>query len=191
MFKRRTVLSAAIAATAVFAGSVHAKQKEKTQGKSIIFVYSKTGNTLRLAERIAEKTGAPLIQIKPLHPYAKQYAQMTDLARHQIETNATIPLTTKIPDLSQYTDIYIGGPYWWGGLDVPMRSFLTEHPMEGKKIFPFITSGSSNPQGAIDDIKRLCPKATIEPFFYCPGSRAYSSLSDLDIWIEATKKLSE
>lgn len=156
--------------------------------KGIIIVYSKTGSTYRLAERIREKTAYPLVRIELVKPYAKNYADMTDLARDEINTDARREIATKIPDLSSYTDVYIGGPYWWGGLDVPMRTFLKDHPLDGKRVHPFITSGSSNPEGALDDIKRLCPKATIEPYFYTPGSRAYSSLNELDKWIENSLK---
>ena len=184
MLKRRQVIQTAIFATSFSVLRAFAKNSRK----GIIIVYSKTGSTYRLAERIHEKTGFPLIRLELVKPYAENYAEMTDLAREEIHSDARREISTQIPDLNSYTDIYIGGPYWWGGLDVPMGTFLKDHPLEGKRVHPFITSGSSAPDGALKDIKRLCPKAEIEPYFCSPGSRAYSSLANLDKWIEQSLK---
>lgn len=184
MLKRRQVIGTVFSAAALSILPVSAQNVRK----GIIVVYSRTGNTFGLAQRIHEKTGYPILRLQLVKPYAENYNDMTYLARDEIRSDARREIATKIPDLSGYTDIYVGGPYWWGGLDVPMRTFLQDHPLEGKRIHPFITSGSSSPRGAIEDIRRLCPKATIEPHFYSSNSEVSSALNNLDKWIEESLK---
>ncbi len=185
MLKRRQVIGTVFSAAALSILPVSAQNARK----GIIVVYSRTGNTLELAQRIHEKTGYQILRLQLVKPYAENYNDMTYLARDEIRSDARREIATEIPNLSAYTDIYVGGPYWWGALDVPMRTFLKDHPLDSKRVHPFITSGSSSPRGEVEDIRRLCPKATIEPYFYSSSSEVSSALNKLDKWIEESQSL--
>lgn len=111
MLKRRQVIGTVFSAAALSILPVSAQNVRK----GIIVVYSRTGNTFGLAQRIHEKTGYPIIRLELVKPYAENYNDMTYLARDEIRSDARREIATKIPDLSGYTDIYVGGPYWWGG----------------------------------------------------------------------------
>ena len=80
--------------------------------------------------------------------------------------------------------LLLGSPYWWGSLSVPMATFLMDENLAGKTVYPFITSGSSSPQGALDRIRELCPQAKIGAHFYVPGAEAADADNDVAAWLK-------
>ena len=138
--------------------------------KAIIIYYSRSGNTESIARVIAEATGAKMLRIDVKEPYAEAYSDMTDIARDEVRRKARRELKTEIPDLSGYEVVYLGSPYWWGSLSVPMSTFL-------------MTSGSSSPSGALSRIRELCPAATMGEHFYVPGSEARDAGADIRAWL--------
>ena len=115
--------------------------------KAIIIYYSRTGSTEAIAEVIAKETGVRVLRIDVKDPYAASYGDMTDIARSEVRRKARRELSTAIPDLSGFDVVFLGSPYWWGSLSVPMATFLMDHNLAGKRVYPFITSGSSSPAG--------------------------------------------
>ena len=150
---------------------------------TLIIVYSRTGSTAQLAGFIAEKTGASILRIDAREPYASSYSAMTDIARNEKRRGLRREIATPIPDLSRYKTVFIGSPYWWGGLAVPMWTLLSDHPMAGKRVIPFITSGSSSPHGTLDEMRTLMPNAKIDQYFYTPGDSASSARKEVNAWL--------
>lgn len=170
------VLSCGLGRTAIAAGS-----------KSIVIYFSCTGTVEGLAKKVAKLTGADILKLELVKPYAANYSDMTYIAREERSSGARREIATKIPDLSGYDTIYIGTPYWWGGVSIPMRTFLSDHPMEGKTVVPFVVSGSSSPEGAWEDIHRCCPKAKILDGFHKTQSEAAGADADLENWLKRLK----
>lgn len=119
------------------------------QSKSIVIIYSRTGSTEQLARWIAEETKSDYLKLELVEPYAESYGAMTNIAREERASGKRREIKTTIPDLAAYDTIWLGSPYWWGGYSVPMLTFLKDHPLEGKRVLPFCTSGSSSPDGAV------------------------------------------
>lgn len=109
---------------------------------------------------------------------------MTGIARSERANNARREIAAAIPDLSGYDVVVIGSPYWWGGLSIPMRTFLMDHPLAGKRVLPFCVSASSSPSGAWADVRTFCPNAQIAEGFHTTESRATSSRDDLVAWLK-------
>lgn len=152
--------------------------------KAIIIYYSRTGSTEAIAEVIAKETGARVLRIDVKDPYAASYGDMTDIARSEVRRKARRELSTTIPDLSGFDVVFLGSPYWWGSLSVPMATFLMDNNLAGKRVYPFITSGSSSPAGALSRIRELCPKAEVGEYFYVPGSQASGAADDVKAWLK-------
>lgn len=183
-FTSRRGLLAGFGAAALLASAPCAFAASKAKPKAIIILFSRSGNTAYLAERIYAETGAPILRIEPKVPYAPRYSDMTDGAREEIRKWSRREIRTKIPDLSGYDTVFICAPLWWGHLDTPMRTFLMDHPLAGKTIYPVTTSGSSSPAGVVADIHKLCPKAAIKPEFWVPGDEARKSDAELRVWLK-------
>ena len=176
---RRAFLGAvtAVAASSAFAaGSAPGK-------RALIIYYSRTGNTEALARMIQARTGADLLRLDVKEPYAESYGAMTNIAREERASGKRREIKTTIPDLSAYDTIWLGSPYWWGGYSVPMLTFLKDHPLDGKRVLPFCTSGSSSPDGAWADLRKLAPKAKIEEGFWVPDDDVSSSREELLAWV--------
>ena len=65
------------------------------------------GNTMVLAEMIAEKTGGELFEIKPAKPYPKDYKTTTEIAKREQNENAR-PALLNDKDISGYDTIFLG-----------------------------------------------------------------------------------
>lgn len=75
------------------------------------------GNTAIVAEMIAEETGADLFEVIPDDDhYPMTYSELTDVAKREQNDNARPAYAGEVPDLSQYSTIFIGAPVWWGRL---------------------------------------------------------------------------
>ena len=109
---------------------------------------------------------------------------MTYVARDEVQRKARRELKTPLPDLTSFDTVFLGSPYWWGSLSVPMATLLMDENLAGKTVYPFITSGSSSPQGALDRIRELCPQAKIGAHFYVPGAEAADADNDVAAWLK-------
>ena len=73
------------------------------------------GNTAIVAQMIAEQTGADTFEILPVDDhYPMTYSELTDVAKQEQNENARPAYEGGVPDLSQYSTIFIGAPVWWG-----------------------------------------------------------------------------
>ncbi|MDO5531489.1 flavodoxin [Sutterella sp.] len=183
---RRSLLlsTAALSLTALTPGLLRAAEGSR----AIVIYYSRTGTVEGLAQEIARHAKADILRLDVKVPYAEAYEDMTYGAQEEVRTNARRELSTVIPDLSGYDTVFLGSPYWWGSISVPVNTFLMDHPLAGKKVFPFIVSASSSPSGAVSRIRERCAQATVGRHFHVTQSRAGSATAALDRWVDEALK---
>ncbi len=155
------------------------------ENKSLVVVFSGTGNTRGVAERIAELTGADLAEILPAQPYTAE-----DLNYNDPTTRATVEQNT--PDarpeianeisLDGYATVYLGYPIWWGQAPRILSTFVENHDFTGITVIPFCTSGSS---GAGRTGEKLGEQAGTGTFL--PSTRFDAGVSDTELqtWIDS------
>ena len=155
------------------------------ESKSLIVVFSCTGTTKGIAEKIAALTGAELVDLVPAQPYTAE-----DLNYNDRSTRATVEQNT--PDarpeiandisLDGVTTLYLGYPIWWGQAPRIMSTFVESHDFTGITVIPFCTSGGS---GAGRTGETLGEQAGTGTFL---GSTRFSSgVSDAELqsWIDS------
>jgi len=155
------------------------------ENKSLVVVFSCTGTTKGIAEKIAALTGAELVDLVPAQPYTAE-----DLNYNDRSTRATVEQNT--PDarpeiandisLDGVTTLYLGYPIWWGQAPRIMSTFVESHDFTGIMVIPFCTSGSS---GAGRTGETLGEQAGTGTFL---GSTRFSSgVSDAELqsWIDS------
>lgn len=133
--------------------------------KTLVTYFSASGNTARLAKKLAEAAGADLYEIKPAVPYTsadlnwqnKQSRSSIEMSDHSsrpelADTNANI---------AGYDTIYVGFPVWWYIAPTIINSFLESYDFSGKKIILFATSGGSGFGKAVQNLKPSAPNADI------------------------------
>ena len=115
--------------------------------KTLVVVFSATGTTKGVAEKIAALENADLYEIKAAQEYTE-----ADLNWHDSESRTTLEQNDKSArpaigseriSLEGYEKIYIGYPIWWGEEPRIMDTFAESCDFTGATVIPFCTSGGS------------------------------------------------
>lgn len=137
-------------------------------GKVLIVYLSRTQNTKALAEMIQEEVGGTLVSLELETPYPEDYEAIVAQVARENEEGTLPSLKTKI-DLSQYEIVFVGFPTWGMRLPPPMKTFLTENDLEGKKVIPFNTNAGYGIGSSFDTVAKLCKKSTVLKGFSTRG----------------------
>ncbi|MBQ9582545.1 MAG: flavodoxin [Synergistaceae bacterium] len=132
------------------------------------------GNTMVLAEMIAEKTGGELFEIKPAKPYPKDYKTTTEIAKREQNENAR-PALLNDKDISGYDTIFLGYPNWWGDMPMIIYTFLESHDFSGKTVIPFCTHGGSGLSGTEGTLRRRLSKSRLMKGLAMSGTTAQNN----------------
>ena len=147
----------------------------------LIAYYSYSGNTKSVAEKIKELTGGDLFEIVPQNAYPANYNDTVNLAKKE-KSEKLKPLLVNNGNISDYDTIFLGSPVWWYSFASPIRTFLSENDFSGKTIIPFCTHGGGGASETYNDIKILCPDATVKEGFTSFSDSAKTS--DIEHWIK-------
>lgn len=135
--------------------------------KTFVAYFSATGTTRRLAQSLAELTGADLFEIKPEIPYAKADLNWMDSkSRSSIEMNdaSSRPAIAGTPEnMADYDTVFIGFPIWWYVAPTIISTFLESCDFAGKTVIPFATSGGSGVGKTDSILHALRPDANWKP----------------------------
>lgn len=147
---------------AVMTQAVGGQTNPETENeKELVAYFSRTGTTERAALRIAELTGAEVVEIEVSEPYSGSYEATLNRAERELGANARPAVTTVVENMGQYDTIYVGYPIWYGTAPMPVFTFLENYDLSGKTIVPFCTSGGSGIGASVDDIRESCPNSTV------------------------------
>ncbi|WP_319402930.1 flavodoxin [uncultured Anaeromusa sp.] len=117
---------------------------EGIQGrKTLIIYYSRSGHTREAAKKIQAQTGGDLLEIETAKPYPREYADVVQQAKQEIEADYKPEIKTKVENIASYDVVFIGSPIWWGTIAPPVASFLAKNDLAGKTVVPFVTHAGS------------------------------------------------
>lgn len=146
--------------------------------------YITIGNTEKVAKVIAKETGAELFKIEQKVPYAQDYQTCIGQAKKDLNNHAR-PEITDIPyDISEYDEIYLGYPNYWGDLPMAVYTFLEALQWDGKIIHPFCTHEGSGSGQTVHKIESVCKGAVVTKGLAIYGSEAGESKDVILGWIE-------
>ena len=115
---------------------------------TLVVVFSCTGTTKGVADRIADVTDADLYEIVPAVPYTDDDRDWNDEnSRCTVEQNDpdVRPEIGSDPiDLEGYEVIFVGYPIWFGEEPRIMDTFVESCDFGDATVIPFCTSGSSD-----------------------------------------------
>ena len=116
-------------------------------GKTLVVVFSATGTTKGVAEKIAAIENADLYEIKAVQEYTAADLDWNDQSsrttKEQNDKTARPAIGSEPLSLDGYTKIYIGYPIWWGEEPRIMDTFVESYDFTGITLIPFCTSGGS------------------------------------------------
>lgn len=151
--------------------------------KVLIAYYSRSGNTREIATQIQAVVGGDIVELETVTPYPNEYSAVTKQAKEELQQGVKPALKTKIADFASYDVIFVGSPNWWNTIASPVRTFLSEYDFAEKTIAPFITHEGSGLGVSVEDIKKLCPKATVLDGLAVRGKSVKSAQNDVSQWL--------
>ena len=172
-------------------------QAEAGKGNPLVLVFSRAdenyvvgtvevGNTMVLAQMIAEKTGADLFEIERVTAYPTGYDDCCDEALEEQRASARPELKT-MPDITGFDTVYFGVPCWWGDLPMPVYTAIEALDWNGKTISPFNTHEGSGESGMFSTLASKCAGATVTDGLTMTGGTAQNNRSEaeseVDSWL--------
>ena len=130
----------------------------------MVAYFSATGNTQRIARRIAELTGADIYRIQPAEPYAENPYDDSDKIQNEAY-NDLRPGVANLPEnLDKYDTIFVGSPIWWHQPAMVVCTFLESYDLNGKTVIPFFTyDAKSYLNEAMQKIYKVTPTSAHIP----------------------------
>ena len=128
--------------------------------KKLIAYFSASGVTKRVAENLNTVIDSDIFEIEPKEKYTSADLNWNDKnSRSSIEMNdkSSRPEIKNKIDVSNYDTIIIGFPVWWYTAPTIINTFIEENNLKGKRIYVFVTSGSTNYQESLEDLRKTYP----------------------------------
>jgi len=125
--------------------------------KSLVLYYSRTGNTRRVAKKIASLLGAEEEEIKDV----KKRSGFLGYVGAGIDALFSKPtqIAPLAHNVADFDLIVIGTPVWAGRMTPAVRTFLQRSELRGKKVALFCTTGGIGVEGTIKGMVKLIPGA--------------------------------
>ena len=151
--------------------------------KILVSYFSASGITKRVAEKVATAINGDLFEIEPKKKYTEEDLDWTNKqSRSSIEMNENIKpeIVSKVSNLDDYDTVVLAFPIWWYKEPTIIDKFLEENDMNGKKIYVFVTSGSSSIDSTYKNLKNNFPNLN-----FISGKRftGTESVEDYKSWI--------
>ena len=122
--------------------------------KTAIVYYSLQGNTRYVCEKVSKELGADLIELVPVKAYP-------DKGMVKFLWGGSAVTFKKKPELEPYTFnkndydlVILATPVWASSFTPPLRTFLEDNDLTGKKIAVIATSAGGNSAKCIAALKQ-------------------------------------
>jgi flavodoxin len=130
--------------------------------KTLIAFHSKTGYTRRVAQKLAGRLVADLDEIRIVQPLDGRLGYL--MCAVEAMAGLAPALRPSRKDSANYDLVVVGTPVWFWSLASPVRSWLEEHPLRGRRFGFFCTMGGSGASCAFSTMAKLAgdkPVATL------------------------------
>ena len=121
---------------------------------------SKVGSIERIAKEFSAQTQAPIFEIKTAKPYGETYDETAIMARQELADKALPQLAEEV-SIAKYDTIILGFPIWFGSYPRAIASWFESQDFSGKKVYIFVTFGSSGWAQSFDDASAALPNAQL------------------------------
>jgi len=140
------------------------------------------GNTEIVAEFIQKAVGGDLFEIETVKEYSRDYMTCTEEAQEELRAKARPELKRYLDDISEYDNIFVCGPCWWGTFPMAVLTQLERLDFTGKKVFAVMTHEGSGLGGSERSLKQSCKGAAIGRGLAVHGADAARSEATVAAW---------
>lgn len=154
--------------------------------------WSKTGNkfiekgytedVVEVLKSLLDKD-TDVFRINPIKPYSSTYKECLQETMSDFKSKARPEIENFNLDISEYDEIYLAYPNYFGTAPMPVFSFLESLDLDGKIIHPICTNGGSGLANSIKDIQNSAPKAIVKEGLSIFGGQSETYKDLLSNWI--------
>ena len=121
--------------------------------RTLIVYYSMGGNTQYAAERIAERLGADMLRLEPIKAYPSKGFKKFFWGGKSAVMGETPELAPYRFHGGDYDRIIFAFPVWAGSVTPPIRTFIKENDLRGKRIAAVACQSGSGAEKAFGKLK--------------------------------------
>ena len=140
------------------------------------------GNTEICAEFIQKAVGGDLFEVDTVKGYSESYMKCIEEAKTELRNQERPELKNYLDNISDYDNIFICGPCWWGTYPMAVFTQLERLDFAGKKVLPLMTHEGSGLGGSVRDLKKICKGAAFGDGLAVHGADAAGSESTIAAW---------
>ena len=142
----------------------------------------KKGNTEICAEFIQNAVGGELFEVETVNEYSENYHKCVEEANKELKENARPELKKYLEDISDYDNVFVCGPCWWGTYPVAVFSQLEKLDFTGKKVMVLMTHEGSGLGNSERDLRKICKGAIFGPGIAVHGADAKKAEAAVSEW---------
>ncbi|KAF5076771.1 Flavodoxin [anaerobic digester metagenome] len=125
---------------------------------TLVVFFSFEGNTKLVGDAIAKTMGADTVELKTSKQYPTAGIGKFFWGGKSVLFGETPQLVNERIDLSKYDTVIIGTPIWAGSFAPPIKSFITEYQMKGKRIGLFACHGGGGAKKCFSKLREAYPE---------------------------------
>ena len=142
----------------------------------------KKGNTEIVAEYIQKAVGGDLFEVETVREYSASYMTCIEEAKDELRQKARPELKRYLDDISDYDNVFVCGPCWWGTFPMAIFTQLEKLDWSGKKVMAVMTHEGSGLGGSERSLKEICKGASFGKGFSVEGHDSASSETQVAAW---------
>ena len=120
---------------------------------TLVVFFSLDGNTKFIAEQIAEAIDADIVSLNTRKKYPAKGFKKYFCGGKDVLFGEKPELANGKIDWERYDTIIIGSPVWAGSCAPPVRTFLSEYPISGRRVAVFACHGGGSSEKCLERIK--------------------------------------
>ena len=142
-------------------------------------------HTQIVAEYIRKSVGGDLFEIETVREYSPSYMTCIEEAKDELRKKARPELKAYLGDISEYDNVFVCGPCWWGTFPMAVFTQLEKLDFTGKKVMAVMTHEGSGLGGSERDLKHVCRGASFGKGFSVAGHDAAHSEVQVTAWAKS------
>ena len=159
--------------------------------KTLIVYFSHSGNTKRIADKIAAAVPADVARIETVVPYTGSMNEVSAQGKREVESGYKPEIKPLNVNPSDYDRIVIGTPTWWYTMVPAVATFFASTDLSGKDVVLYMTNAGW-PGHVISDMSKAAKGARVistkEILFASDGgNRMVTPEKEIDDWISEWK----
>ncbi|MBW7573817.1 flavodoxin family protein [Caproiciproducens faecalis] len=158
---------------------------------TLVVYFSFDGNTKFIAEKIAETINADIIELKSSKKYPTEGFSKYFWGGKSVIFGEKPKLINDSIDFNRYETVFIGTPVWAGSYTPPIKSFIRQYKLQGKRIALFACHGGNGAEKCFAKLKAALPgnKFIGEMAFLEPKKNSEESSNKAVKWADGLRTI--